>query len=100
MSRTRCYEWFKRFKEGRTSAGDGPRPGRTSTSTNDNHIERYHAVIRGNHRLTVREVADEVGFSIGSCQQIFTEKLPKRLVNAKFVPRKYFTEAFQLLNQA
>jgi len=44
-------------------------------------------VIRGNHRLTVREVADEVGISVGSCHQIFTEKLQMRRVSGKFVPR-------------
>jgi len=44
-------------------------------------------VIRGNRRLTVREFADEVGISIGSCHQIFTEKLQMRRVRAKFVPR-------------
>ena len=38
-------------------------------------------------RLTVREVANEVGISIGSCHQIFTEKLQMRRVCAKFVPR-------------
>ena len=31
-------------------------------------------MIRGNRRLTLREVADEVGISIGSYPQIFTEK--------------------------
>jgi len=67
MNRTQCYEWFKRFKEGRMSVSEGPRPGRPSTSTNDNHFERVRAVIRGNRRLTVREVADEVGISIGPC---------------------------------
>jgi len=56
------------------SVGEEPRPGRPSTSTNDDHVERFHAVIRGNRRLTVREVADEVGNSIRSCHQIFTEK--------------------------
>jgi len=44
-------------------------------------------VIRGNRHLTVREVADEVSISIGSCHQIFTEKLQMRRVSAKFVPR-------------
>jgi len=43
-------------------------------------------VIHGN-RLTVREVANEVGISIGSCHQILTEKLKMRRVSAKFVPR-------------
>jgi len=69
------------------SVGEDPRPGRRSTSTNDDHVERVRAVIRGNRRLTVREVADEVHISIGSCHQIFTEKIQMRRVSAKFVPR-------------
>ena len=40
MSRTQCYEWFKLFKEGRMSIGEDPRPGRPSTSINDDHVER------------------------------------------------------------
>ena len=40
MSRTQCYEWFKRFKEGRMSVGEDPRQGRPSTSTKDDHVER------------------------------------------------------------
>ena len=43
-------------------------------------------MIRGNRRLTVREVADEVGISIGSCHQICTEKLQMCRVRAKFMP--------------
>ena len=86
MSRTQCYEWFKRFKESRMSVGEDPRPG-LPTSTNDDHVHRVRAVIRGNRRLTVREVADEVGISVGSCHQIFTEKFQERRVSAKFVPR-------------
>jgi len=53
---------------------EDPRPGRTSTSTNDNHVGRVHAVICENRRFTVQEVADKVGISVGSCHQIFTEK--------------------------
>ena len=87
MTRTQCYEWFKRFKEGRMSADEDFRSGRPSISTNDDHVESVRAVIRGNRRLTVREVADEVGNSTGSCHQIFTEKLKMRRVSAKFVPR-------------
>ena len=44
-------------------------------------------MIRRNRRLTVREVGDEVGISIGSCHQMFTDKLQIRRVSAKFVPR-------------
>jgi hypothetical protein len=61
MSQTQCYEWFKRFKEGRMSVGEDPRSGQPSTSTDDDHVQRVRAAFRGNRRLTVREVADEVG---------------------------------------
>ena len=44
-------------------------------------------MIRGNRRLTAREVADEVDINIGSCHQTFTEKVQMRRVSAKFVPR-------------
>jgi len=64
------------------SVGEDPRPGRSSTSTNDDNVKR----VRGNRRVTVREVADEVGISIGSCHQILTEKLQMRRVSAEFVP--------------
>jgi len=59
------------------SFGEDARPGRRSISTNDGHV-KVCAVIRGNRRLTVREVADEVGNSVGSCHRIFTEKLQMR----------------------
>jgi hypothetical protein len=75
VDRAQFCEWFKRFKLGRMSVGEDPRPGRISSSTNDDHFERVRALIRGNHRLTVREFADEMGISIGSCHQICTEKL-------------------------
>jgi hypothetical protein len=85
MGRTQCYEWIKCFKEGRMSVHEDSRPGRTSTSTNDDHVDRVHAVIRGNRRLTVQEVADELGISVGSCHQIFAEKRKMRRVRAKFM---------------
>ena len=44
-------------------------------------------MIHGNRHLTVREVANKVGISIGSCHQILTEELRMRRVSAKFVPR-------------
>ena len=87
MGRTQCYEWFRRFKDGSMSVGEDPRPGRPSTSTNDDHVDRVRVVIRGNRRLTAREVADEVGISVVSFHQIFTEKRQMRRVSAKIVPR-------------
>jgi len=67
-----AIEWFKHFKEGRMSVGEDSRPGRPSISTNDDHVESVRVVNRAN-RLTVREVAEEVGIRIGSCHEILTE---------------------------
>jgi len=69
------------------SVGEEPTPRQTSTSTNDDHVERVNAVIHGNCCLIVGEVTDDLGISIGSCHQIFTEKHQMRCVIAKFVPR-------------
>jgi len=69
------------------SVGEDPKPGRPSTSTNDDHVKRIHAVIHGNCHVIVLEVAAEVGISIGSCHQVLTEKLQMCHVSAKFVRR-------------
>jgi hypothetical protein len=44
MSRTRCYEWFKRFKDGRQSLQDEPRLGRPSTSCDDAHVAKVREI--------------------------------------------------------
>jgi len=44
-------------------------------------------VIGQNRRLTVREVAEEVGIYKSSCHLILTKKLKIRRVAAKFVMR-------------
>ena len=73
LSRTQCYEWYQRFKSGRTSIGDDPKSGRASSSTGDDHIEKVRSVIRENRRLTIREVSEEVGICKSSCHTILTE---------------------------
>ena len=85
MSHTQCYEWFKNFKEGRTSVSEDPRPGRPCTSTDDRSVERVREMISWNSRLTVRGVAEEIGISVGSCHAILTAKLQMHRVSAKFV---------------
>jgi len=61
LSRRQCHVWYQGFKSGRTSIEDDPKSGRPSTSMDDDHVEKVLAVIRKNRRLTVREVAEEVG---------------------------------------
>ena len=60
---------------------------RPSTSVDDDHVQKVLAVIRQNRRLTVREVAEEVGICKSACHPILTEKRNMRHVAAKFVSR-------------
>jgi hypothetical protein len=50
MSQTQCYQ---RLVE-TISVGEHPSPGRHSTSTNDDNVEIFLALIRSNRPLTVR----------------------------------------------
>jgi hypothetical protein len=86
MSRTRCYEWFKCFKDGRQSAHDGQRLGRPWTSCDDTHVAQFREIGRSNRRLTVREIAEECNVRIWSCHDIPTTKLEIHRVVPKFVP--------------
>ena len=86
MKRATCFRWHKRFKNGRLSVEDDERSGRPSTSTDDPHIDEI-TLVRANRRLTVRELAEECGISVGSCHHILMEELKMHHVAAEFVPR-------------
>ena len=87
MKRATCFRWHKRFKNGLLSVEDDERSGRPSTSTDDPHIDEISTLVRANRRLTVRELAEKCGISVGSCHNILTEELKMHRVAAKFVPR-------------
>jgi len=71
MSITRVKEWYSCFKDGSTSVDSEPRHSRLSTSRNDNVINQVRTLVMQDRRITVRELADEVGVSIGSVHKPF-----------------------------
>jgi len=87
MGRTQVFDWFRRFKEGRTSVESDPRSGRQSTSSNEEMIAKVRTIVRNIRRLTVRVVAGDCGISVGSCGAILTDDLHMKRACAKFVPR-------------
>lgn len=87
MSQPRVYEWYKRFQEGREDIEDDARSGRPSSSTNDENVKKIKAIVLANRRITIREAAEEIGISYGSCEAIFTNVLNMKRVAAKFVPK-------------
>ncbi|UYV61153.1 PGBD5 [Cordylochernes scorpioides] len=75
------------FSEGREDVNDEERAGRPSTSTTDEKINEVEKMILANRRITVREVAEDLNISIGSCHSNFINDLGMRPVAAKFVPK-------------
>ena len=86
MKRATCFRWHKRFKNGQLSVEDDEHSGRPSTSTDDPHIDEINTLVQANRCLTVRELAEECGISVGSCHHILTEELKMHGIAAKFVP--------------
>ncbi|UYV73875.1 hypothetical protein LAZ67_11001236 [Cordylochernes scorpioides] len=89
LDRSNVYRWYKMFSEGREDVNDEERAGRPSTSTTDEKINEVEKMILANRRITVREVAEDLNISIGSCHSIFINDLGMRRVAAKFVPKLF-----------
>ncbi|UYV63007.1 hypothetical protein LAZ67_2002824 [Cordylochernes scorpioides] len=87
LDRSNVYRWYKMFSEGREDVDDEERAGRPSTSTTDEKINEVEKMILANRRITVREVAEDLNISIGSCHSIFINDLGMRRVAAKFLPK-------------
>ncbi|XP_076176639.1 protein GVQW3-like [Ptiloglossa arizonensis] len=78
LDRSNVYRWYKMFSEGREDGNDKERAGRPSTSTTDEKINEVEKMILANRRITVREVAEDLNISIGSCHSIFINDLGMR----------------------
>ena len=88
MSRTRLFEWNRRFKEGKEEVENDHRSGRPSKSRTDENIERVRQKMRSDRRLTVRMiVADELVMNSERVWRVITEDLGMRKICAKMVPR-------------
>jgi transposase len=80
--------WIEHFKEGRTSVTDESRPGRSSTSRMDQHIQWVDALIREDRQLTLARVADIVGISYRSAQAIVHDDLGYHKVCVRWAPKQ------------
>ncbi|UYV76625.1 hypothetical protein LAZ67_14001499 [Cordylochernes scorpioides] len=87
LDRSNVYRWYKMFSEGREDVNDEERAGHPSTSTTDKKVNEVEKMILANRRITVREVAEDLNISIGSCHSIFINDLGMRRVAAKFIPK-------------
>jgi len=89
MSRTRVFEWHKRFVEGRDDVQDDPKSGRPCTSITDTNIEKVRQLVRSDHCLTIRIIANEVGMDKEMVRIILVDTLGMRKLCAKMVQRLF-----------
>jgi len=80
MGCLQVFDWFRRFKEGRTSVESNPCSGRLSTSRNEEMIAEVRSVVCNNRRLTIQAIADDCGISVASCDAILTDDLHMKSV--------------------
>lgn len=87
MSKTRTYEWHKRFREGRDAVDDDDRSGRPSTSKTDDTVQKVRQRLDQDRRMSVRMLAEEIGVPKSVVHRILTEDFNMRKVCAKMVPK-------------
>ena len=87
MSKTRIKEWYKRFKDGRTSVDSDSCSGRPSTTKTADNIERVRLAIEQDRRMTVRELGEDLGIPKTIISEILTKNLGMKRVCAKFIPK-------------
>ncbi|GFT20468.1 histone-lysine N-methyltransferase SETMAR [Nephila pilipes] len=92
MSRSRVFEWFARFRDGREATDDEERCGRPRSSRTDENVERVQALVRSDRRMTIEMIAESLNMSVGSVFTIMTEDLKKKKPCARFVPHTLTTE--------
>jgi len=72
MGRYHTFQWFSRFKAGRTSTDDDERSGRPVSRSTPEITETVRQIIREDRRRTIDEVSMLVGISHGTCYKILT----------------------------
>ena len=88
FSRSKTFEWYKRFKDGPLSIGDDPgRGGSQPTAFIPVSIQRVECLILDNRHITCREIVKVTNFSLGTVNTIIHEHLHFRKVSARRVPR-------------
>jgi hypothetical protein len=91
LSQPRVLSWPKSFWEGRDRAENKPHTQRPRTSVNPDNVLKTGELIQANRQITVLELSQEVGISVGSVEEIL-HKLAVSKVSTRLVPWLLTTE--------
>ncbi|CAK9816610.1 Protein GVQW3 [Anthophora quadrimaculata] len=77
LSRTRVFEWYKRFQDGRDALEDDSKPGRPKKKNRDELVEKVREMIAYDANLTVKWMAEELNTTKDMIHEILTKDLDK-----------------------
>ncbi|CAG9789599.1 unnamed protein product [Diatraea saccharalis] len=60
---------------------DSERPGCQTTSTTNDNVKKVKEMVMNDRRITIREVDNDVGISVGSCHERAAAKFVPKLLN-------------------
>ena len=87
MSRTRVFEWHKRFHEGRTDVEDDERSQRPTISKTTNNNRESEKMVREDRRLSIRLIAERMSVDKETMWQVLHENLHMTKVCAQVVSK-------------
>ena len=87
MSRTRVFEWHKRFREGRTDVEDDERSRRPAISKTTNSIRKIENIVREDRRLSTRLIAERMSIDKETVWQVRHDNLHMTKVCAQVVSK-------------
>ncbi|UYV61802.1 hypothetical protein LAZ67_1006667 [Cordylochernes scorpioides] len=99
LSQSRKFEWFSRFKTGRTSVKDDLHTGRSLSIRNPENALEIKSSIKENIRITIRELSEDLDISFGTCQTIIKNDLYIKRSPAKFIPHLLTNEQKEHRNE-
>ena len=84
--KTCVYKWIERFRDGREAVEDDEGRGRPTTSKNNKKIDFVRNLVKDG-RLTVYQIAEAVGISVGSAHSILHDNLCLSKLSTRWVPK-------------
>ena len=85
--KTCVYKCIERFRDGRAAVQEDESRGRPTTSKNNEKIDFVRNLVKEDGRLTIYQIAETVGISVGSAHLILHDDLCLSKLSARGVPK-------------
>lgn len=85
LAKSNVYTWIERFKNGRKSVMDDERNHMQANAVTPQNIIRAEKLIKTNPRISVRDLASDMGISVGSIHNILRKKLKLTKLDDRWV---------------